>query len=197
MEDMMEEQPEGTVSIDSCAFPFDIIGQGLEDIKASLGQLPDFVNEELKEHKVSARYKDKHREAVEREVGKVVRKLEKLALSCKLTKVMSAKIIEVLDARGIVAEDEWEQYIDTIEKDGEVLSAVCEVLRTDTLQVVEVAKGLVATVEDGAKGERERRGMGSSEVDWSALRAQMETLCGYLLGGSKRTTRSEFCHGHD
>ncbi|KAK5982231.1 hypothetical protein GCK32_011272 [Trichostrongylus colubriformis] len=80
LEEVMEEQS-GTVSIDSCAYPSDIMGQGLDDIKASLGQLPDIVNEEMKEHRVSARYKDKHREAVEREVGKMVRKLEKLALS--------------------------------------------------------------------------------------------------------------------
>ncbi|KAK5969317.1 hypothetical protein GCK32_001472 [Trichostrongylus colubriformis] len=71
-----------------------------------------------------------------------------------MTKVMNRKIAKTLDARGFESEYEWEQYVDTIEKDGEVLTAVYDIHETYTLQVVEVAKELMAKIKEGAQAER-------------------------------------------
>ncbi|KAK6024963.1 zinc knuckle [Ostertagia ostertagi] len=88
------------------------------------------------------------------------KKFEKLLGNCKTTLVIQERICEVLDERGIDSEDEWDRYIATMEKDGEVLATVCDILNSNTLQVVSAARDLKArVVESGdcAQGEREEK----------------------------------------
>ncbi|EYC38556.1 hypothetical protein Y032_0710g1730 [Ancylostoma ceylanicum] len=45
-----------------------------------------------------------------------------------------------LEQRGIDSEQEWGQYIATVEKDGELVAQLCDILNTDVLQIVNVVK---------------------------------------------------------
>ncbi|VDO24945.1 unnamed protein product [Haemonchus placei] len=139
IEDFLQEPG---VSSDDLAFSFKLISKELKRMDFLLKQIPRIVNEKVREHKVSGRYKEKHAEIVRREVDKICEEVEMLASNCKTTTVIKREIFEVLHIRGIETEEDWEQYICTIEKDGEILSTVCEELNTDALQVVKVAKEL-------------------------------------------------------
>ncbi|KAK6036958.1 toxin-antitoxin system, antitoxin component, ribbon-helix-helix domain protein [Cooperia oncophora] len=83
----------------------------------------------MRDHKVSARYKDRHMEVVRREMEKVHNKLELLANSCRRTRVIHRKICELLDLRGIDSEDEWATLCSRAEA-------------TNTWQVVNVRQAL-------------------------------------------------------
>ncbi|KAK6061946.1 hypothetical protein COOONC_00380 [Cooperia oncophora] len=181
MDDEIEEQDlRSSVSTDSHTFPFEPIVKELKEISFLLEQLPRTVADEMKDHKCPL--------AIETGIWKWLGgRWSKLALeetnSCRRTNVIHGKICEVLDPRGIESEDEWEDYIITMEKDGDILA---------TIAVVNVVKDLrsKAVEENVVRFGNGNEGRSTSDpVDCSTVRAQMETLCGELLGGNKRDTR--------
>ncbi|KAK6025952.1 zinc knuckle [Ostertagia ostertagi] len=52
-----------------------------------------------------------------------------------------------LVSRGIESRDDWRDYIETMERDGEVLADICDILNTDVLQVKKEVEKLQAVVK--------------------------------------------------
>ncbi|VDO68663.1 unnamed protein product [Heligmosomoides polygyrus] len=67
-------------------------------------------------------------------------------MSPKLVRVVGA----VMEQRGIDSVDEWRNYLRTMERDGELMAEVAEMLNTDVLQVKEA----VAVLQKKSDGEQ-------------------------------------------
>ncbi|VDO89930.1 unnamed protein product [Heligmosomoides polygyrus] len=127
-------------------FPDMLLNGELEEIKKAEG-VPEVVREQMVMHKVSHRYKDRHSEVVKKEVDRAGEMLGKLISKCKATWIMHKKLLDVLERRGIETEDDWDQYVRTTKRDGEILADVCDALDTDMFQVVRVAQEAKASVD--------------------------------------------------
>ncbi|KAK6024418.1 zinc knuckle [Ostertagia ostertagi] len=100
-----------------------------------VGQLQKKVGEILCESRVSK----ERRAEIEKEFlatykiveGMAAEELKKGGMSHELENEVS----KVLAQRGIETCEEWDEYIKTMERDGEVLAGICEMLNTDVLQV--------------------------------------------------------------
>ncbi|RCN30979.1 hypothetical protein ANCCAN_23243, partial [Ancylostoma caninum] len=136
--------------------------------------IPEVISREIAEHKISSRYKERHFETLKREIDVVCSKVERL--------------------EGELSSDkkDWAQYMNTIERDGEMLAELCDILGTDMLQIMDVVKDIKAKAESAKAG---RNGKATREMvqdtvesgaDWTVLRARMEAMCGDIMGKSTR-----------
>ncbi|KAK6017749.1 zinc knuckle [Ostertagia ostertagi] len=72
-----------------------------------------------------------------------------------LSPLLEKEITETLKQRGIESVEDWREYVRTMEQDGEVMTEICEVLRTD---VRHVKRKIAAILE---RGEREGESIGA------------------------------------
>ncbi|EYB81229.1 hypothetical protein Y032_0389g528 [Ancylostoma ceylanicum] len=84
--------------------------------------------------------------------------MNSLKENCKVMRVLHGSVGNALQQRGTDSEQEWEQYLATIERDGELLAEICEILNTDVLQIVKVVRQVKhkadAYDEHGTGGEK-------------------------------------------
>ncbi|XGW04098.1 hypothetical protein V3C99_015331, partial [Haemonchus contortus] len=76
----------------------------------------------------------------------------------------------MLTQRGIESCEEWHEYINTMERDGEVLAGICEMLNTDVLQV----KRNVASLQREA-GRKDEAMEVQDAFDWTDICRSLET----------------------
>ncbi|VDP37330.1 unnamed protein product [Heligmosomoides polygyrus] len=145
-----ESSPRQVRSV-STGFPYETLVRELREVVTMLYQVPETVTEELSEHKVSARYKEKHGEILRRELTKAREAVERLIKGYGFTQVLSSRIVEELDKRGAETIDDWDQYLRTMEKDGEMLAQIAGILNVDVLQIVKAVKEVKATADAGAE----------------------------------------------
>ncbi|VDO34970.1 unnamed protein product [Heligmosomoides polygyrus] len=188
--EVSEESSPRQVRSVSTGFPYETLVRELREVVTMLHQVPETVTEELSEHKVSARYKEKHGEILRRELTRAREAVERLIKECGFTQVLSNRIVEELDKRGVETIDDWDQYLRTMEKDGEMLAQIAGILNVDVLQIVKAVKEVKATADAGTQPKAVRPDANGKHADWSVLRAEMEALCGDIMGDAKRGNRS-------
>ncbi|RCN29300.1 hypothetical protein ANCCAN_24945, partial [Ancylostoma caninum] len=154
--------------------------------------IPEVISKEIAEHKISSRYKERHFETLKREIDVVCSKVEKLEANCRVRRVLHEKLFESLNDRGIDSKEDWAQYMSTIERDGEMLAELCDILGTDMLQIMDVVKDIKAkakSAEAGRNGKATREMVQDtveSGADWTVLRARMEAMCEDIMGKPTR-----------
>ncbi|KAK5975507.1 hypothetical protein GCK32_005971 [Trichostrongylus colubriformis] len=93
------------------------------------------VNEILGESRMS---KEKRNET-EREFERSIKKVEEVESGSKdgvgIPRDLEQEIIKIVRQKGIESREDWSEYIGTMERDGEVLTEICDLLNTDVLQV--------------------------------------------------------------
>ncbi|RCN29073.1 zinc knuckle, partial [Ancylostoma caninum] len=98
-----------------------------------------------------------------------------------------------LRERGIESAEDWIHYLETIERDGELVAKVCDILDVSMFQMVDTVKNMKKrTQQVGKVDERteacqeavtsEAQDRNDRRVDWSILRARMEALCSDVFG---------------
>ncbi|EYB99735.1 hypothetical protein Y032_0120g912 [Ancylostoma ceylanicum] len=191
-----EVQHVNPVSQSESTFPDRTITTELEGIVEMLREVPGAIGREMADHKISSRYKEKHFESLKREIDVVCSKVERLKANCQLTRVLHGELFKVLSERGIESEEDWAQYVSTIERDGDMLAELCDILNTDMLQIVDVVKDTKARAESCEAG---RNGNVAQEpaldaikngADWTVLRARLEAMCGDVMGKPTRSNSS-------
>ncbi|KIH48359.1 hypothetical protein ANCDUO_21573, partial [Ancylostoma duodenale] len=162
------DEDEGTrvrsVGAQRSEFPLSDVKEELGAILECLQNIPELLKREMEGHKVSARYKEKHNESVFNKIDGVCARVKELMERCRLTQVLQGDLCRTLEQRGIDSEQEWEQYIATVEKDGELVSHLCDILNTDVLLIVNVVKHVKQNadrIDDGGQ-ERSRTYRGQS-----------------------------------
>ncbi|KAK6062248.1 zinc knuckle [Cooperia oncophora] len=68
-------------------------------------------------------------------VSEAVEKLAREALHHPVVSELMKEIVVTLSQRGIETGDEWRDYVDTVEKDGELVNELCDLLQTDVSQL--------------------------------------------------------------
>ncbi|EYC41411.1 hypothetical protein Y032_0569g65 [Ancylostoma ceylanicum] len=129
-----------SVSTSRISFPDSLMSKELEVIGEILQSIPESISVEVGDHKVSARYKEKLNESLSKRIGELVQRVSSLKENCKVVRILHGSVANALQQRGIDSEQEWEQYLATIERDGELLAEICEILNTDVLQIVKVVR---------------------------------------------------------
>ncbi|EYC16539.1 hypothetical protein Y032_0033g2710 [Ancylostoma ceylanicum] len=142
-----EVQHVNPVSQSESTFPDMTITAELGEIVDVLREVPEAISRGMADHKISSRYKEKHFENLKREIDVVCSKVERLKANCQLTRVLHGKLFKVLSERGIESEEDWAQYVRTLERDGDMLAELCDILNTDMLQIVDVVKDTKARAE--------------------------------------------------
>ncbi|RCN51691.1 hypothetical protein ANCCAN_02050 [Ancylostoma caninum] len=90
--------------------------------------IPEAINIELRDYKVSARYKERHCESLSKRIEAVCVKVKSLKENCKLC-VLHESVYKALEQMGIESKQEWEEYLRTIERDGELLAEVVKIVK--------------------------------------------------------------------
>ncbi|WKY00518.1 hypothetical protein Q1695_014952 [Nippostrongylus brasiliensis] len=149
-------------SVSNRNFPFETLIEGLQGVITMLSRLPDTVAEELSQHRVSARYKEKHGETLKRELMEAREAHEHLLTKCSLTETLCSNVVQHLNRKSIGSTEDWEQYVQTVECGEEILSQLSTILNVEALQVVKAVKEMKHRVEtevypttakrDGLKG---------------------------------------------
>ncbi|EYC32619.1 hypothetical protein Y032_0003g1696 [Ancylostoma ceylanicum] len=184
-----------SVSKSAVKFPDSVVSNELGAIEEMLQAIPEALNIDLRDHKVSARYKERHFESLSKRIEVVCMKVKSLRENCKLMCVLHESVHKALEQSGIESKQEWEEYLSTIERDGELLAEVCSILDTDMLQVVKVVRQ-VKQKADAHENDRMDDGRvpvnsrSEEGTDWSVLRARLETMCSDVIGRTKRGCRS-------
>ncbi|KHJ97255.1 zinc knuckle [Oesophagostomum dentatum] len=168
--DVQVERPVGQSGV---LFPDNVITGELEAVTEMLRGVPEVLMREIAEHKVSARYKERHSELVKREVEAVCARMERLKANCQNTRVLHETISRVLSERGIETEQDWMEYVRTTERDEDVLADICEVLETDMLQVVQAVRDLKAGAKKKGDARREAQQGGRAKSTFLSLPAEV------------------------
>ncbi|KAK6025949.1 hypothetical protein OSTOST_08137 [Ostertagia ostertagi] len=144
---------------------------------------------EMEEHKVSARYKAKHEERLGQEIESVEDMVTTLIVCCGASYALDKEIGLTLRERGIKSRKEWQDYIDTMKRDGSILSELCEELNVDTSQIVPSVKGLKksaagvkAMIEDEENTGGISQGSTYSKEDKNVARLQRQIMVEAPIG---------------
>ncbi|KHJ96328.1 zinc knuckle [Oesophagostomum dentatum] len=137
-----EEVRLNSVSGSGYMFPDSVLESELRGILELVEAIPGELKYKMEDHRVSARYKEKHNEWVSSMLEEMGVKIKRLMHNSKAIRVLHGSIAKILEERFIETEQEWEQYICTMERDGEVLPQLCNLLNTDMLQIVNVVNNI-------------------------------------------------------
>uniref|UniRef100_A0A7I4Y522 CCHC-type domain-containing protein n=1 Tax=Haemonchus contortus TaxID=6289 RepID=A0A7I4Y522_HAECO len=135
--DSAEKENSGEVS-----FPHSSLASELEELRISIEEIPGKMREGMDEHKIPARYKSKHEEALRHELDKVSEKLMVLSRRQGVPHILDIVVEETLSTRGIETREEWQNYIETMERDGSILTELCDELSVTALQLIPTVKSL-------------------------------------------------------
>uniref|UniRef100_A0A7I5E5B3 RNA-directed DNA polymerase n=1 Tax=Haemonchus contortus TaxID=6289 RepID=A0A7I5E5B3_HAECO len=135
--DSVEKENSGEVS-----FPHSSLASELDEIRISIEEIPSKMREEMDEHRISARYKSKHEEALRHELDKVSEKLGVLSRRQGVPHILDSAVEETLSTRGIETREEWQNYMETMERDGSILTELCDELSVTALQLIPTVKSL-------------------------------------------------------
>ncbi|VDP03585.1 unnamed protein product [Heligmosomoides polygyrus] len=84
--------------------------------------------------------------------------------------VLSGALNTALDERGIDTVEEWENYLSKTEADGEIITDLCQILNTGTLQIREAIENMR---EDLEKARREHASDDEDNIDWTSVCASL------------------------
>ncbi|EYC32617.1 hypothetical protein Y032_0003g1694 [Ancylostoma ceylanicum] len=124
-------------------------------------------------------------------------KVKSLRENCKLMCVLHESVHKALEQRGIESKQEWEEYLSTIERDGELLAEVCSILDTDMLQVVKVVRQVKqkADAHENDRMDDGRVPVNSESMLIRNTQANEQTSESYLQAEAKRE-RIGACYEH-
>ncbi|RCN35876.1 hypothetical protein ANCCAN_18249, partial [Ancylostoma caninum] len=168
------------------------VSHSLREVTEMLRGISEVISREIAEHKISSRYKERHFETLKREIDVVCSKVERLEVNCRMTRVLHEKLFESLNDRGIESKEDWAQYMSTIERDGEMLAELCDILGTDMLQIMDAVKDIKAKAESAGAGRNGKTTLEmvqdtvESGANWTVLRARMEAMCADIMGKPTR-----------
>ncbi|KAK6053370.1 hypothetical protein COOONC_09125 [Cooperia oncophora] len=188
--DTESPEQEGKESRTPVSFPHVNMSYEFEELNKCVEGIPAIMTELMAEHKISARYKEKYERSLRQELEKVSKKLEDLVRRCSLSRILGKEIAEVVTIRGIESSEDWEEYVETTERDGNILAQLCDELNVNPLQVVSTVKGLksVATghpsrIVDQNNSRGTTQNIGDIETDNPAdVLFQRRTRAGPLTG---------------
>ncbi|VDP19395.1 unnamed protein product, partial [Heligmosomoides polygyrus] len=140
--EMAESAPAGkeNVPVSTDQPLYAALARDIKEIVDKIRQVPVMMADQLREHKISARYKEKHEEVLSSEIEVICEGLENLRKRCFATEVFGQEIWRTLATRGIETIADWHDYVQTMERDGGIIAELCDELNVDALQLVPKVK---------------------------------------------------------
>ncbi|RCN31034.1 hypothetical protein ANCCAN_23186, partial [Ancylostoma caninum] len=134
------------------------------------------------------------RNEIENELNRMSKEVERILVEVqsrpKVPAGLVGVIVEILSQRGIGTEAEWRDYVRTMERDGEVISDLCEMLNTDTLQLKEAVAELQQQARMGV-GRTTGQNEGQQPLfDWKDIARGLE---GVFEADASNVARSGGC----
>ncbi|VDL65430.1 unnamed protein product, partial [Nippostrongylus brasiliensis] len=133
----MDKENSPTVS-----FPNVRLKNELEEVLGAIRGIPTYMREGLLEHRISTRYKCAHDRMLSEALDKVCESVQGLIVCSEAAVTLDREIGEVLCRRGIETREDWKEYVNVMERDGDLIMNLCAELNVEPLQLVRAVKDL-------------------------------------------------------
>uniref|UniRef100_A0A7I4YVL6 Biogenesis of lysosome-related organelles complex 1 subunit 1 n=1 Tax=Haemonchus contortus TaxID=6289 RepID=A0A7I4YVL6_HAECO len=123
------------------------IGRAVESIK-SIGPK---IKGDLEEARIAPKYRLMNDRSVEQQVQNACETLETLERGMKSYLTFGKELTDSSQKRGIESLEDWHDFLKVVERDGDLLAEICNMLNTDVLQVRDVVGEIQKLQEKQAK----------------------------------------------
>ncbi|KAK6030980.1 zinc knuckle [Ostertagia ostertagi] len=131
------------------------------------------VNELLYESRISREKRSEFEKEFQVSMKRIEESANEGSNESKYRDDLLTDISMTLVSRGIESRDDWRDYIETMERDGEVLADICDILNTDVLLVKKEVEKLQAVVKS-----KEALDKGDNVFDWTDVCRSLEATFG-------------------